>query len=138
MGRASGLFPLFGDHHGLPPILVQVGTDEILWSDADRFATAARDVGVAVEVECYQGLWHVFQLFAGILPSTDLALDRIARFAERVWGAASRCRIRAGKSAVSWSGPWDSGSRRGPGRGRTGRPRPGRSSSRECRTVRRV
>ena len=92
-----GCSPLFGDHHDLPPILVQVGTDEILRSDGDRFATAAREQGIDVEIERYEGLWHVFQLHAGLLPSADLALRRIAAFAERVWEAGD---VRKSKSEV--------------------------------------
>jgi acetyl esterase/lipase len=76
-----GLSPLFADQRGLPPCLVQVGNDEILRSDSERLAS----VGPDVELQVYDGLWHAFQLFAGLLPSADEALAEIARFCRRVW-----------------------------------------------------
>lgn len=80
-GDHPGCSPLFGDHRGLPPILVQVGTDEILRSDAERLARHA----TAIEVQSFDGLWHAFQIHAGVLPSADEALGRIAAFADRAW-----------------------------------------------------
>lgn len=80
-GDHPGCSPLFGDHRGLPPVLAQVGSDEILRSDTERLAADAP----VVEVESYDGLWHVFQIHAGLLPSADEALSRIASFADRAW-----------------------------------------------------
>jgi len=61
------LSPVFGDLRGLPPILIQVGSDEILLNDAERLATAARRDGVSTSLEIYNGLWHVFQIHSGQL-----------------------------------------------------------------------
>jgi acetyl esterase/lipase len=80
-GRAPLISPVFGDWHGLPPLLVHVGEDENLHADAMRIAAAARAAGVAVRLESYPRMWHVFQLFLS-LPQAVASLDDIARFLE--------------------------------------------------------
>jgi monoterpene epsilon-lactone hydrolase len=72
--------PLFGDFADFPPMLIQAGGREILLDDAIRLATAARATGTDVKLELEPGLWHAWQLFAGILPEADTALLRAARF----------------------------------------------------------
>lgn len=78
--RDPGISPLFGDHRGLPPTLVQVGSDEVLLDDSVRLESALRDAGNAIRFHCYDGMWHVFQLHAGMLPEADQALDEISNF----------------------------------------------------------
>ena len=75
-----GVSPLNADLAGLPPVLVQVGEDEVLRNDSLRFAERARAAGVEVRLERYEGLWHVFQAHAGVLRVADLALDRVVAF----------------------------------------------------------
>jgi monoterpene epsilon-lactone hydrolase len=75
--------PLFADLTGLPPILIQHGTREILLSDAERLAERAAAAGVATEVQRYDGLWHAFQLHAGVLRASDRAIARLAEFLSR-------------------------------------------------------
>lgn len=66
--------------HGLPPLLVQVGSAEILLDDAlDLAARAARD-DVAVTLETFPGAPHVFQGFAALLDEGRAALDRLGAF----------------------------------------------------------
>jgi acetyl esterase/lipase len=72
--------PLYADLQGLPPLLVQVGTAEILLDDATRLADRARAAGVAVTLEPWEGMIHVWQLFASILPEGQQAIDRIGAF----------------------------------------------------------
>ncbi|MBN1207812.1 MAG: alpha/beta hydrolase [Myxococcaceae bacterium] len=72
--------PLFGDHRGLPPMLVQVGDQEILLSDSTRLAERAKGAGVEVELEIWPELWHVWHLFAPVLPDANAAFDRIGAF----------------------------------------------------------
>jgi epsilon-lactone hydrolase len=69
------LSPAFGDLSGLPRTLVQVGSEEILLSDAERVAR-----GMGATLRCYDGLWHVFQVHAGLLPESDRALEEIGAF----------------------------------------------------------
>jgi epsilon-lactone hydrolase len=72
--------PIFGDLSGLPPLLIQVGSHEILLSDAVRLADRAARDDVAVALEVTPGAPHVFQGFAGLLDEAAAALDRGADF----------------------------------------------------------
>jgi acetyl esterase/lipase len=74
------LSPLFADLHDLPPLLIQVGSEEILYSDAERLDERARAAGVAVNFRPYAGQWHVFHLHAGVLDVSDRAIQEIADF----------------------------------------------------------
>jgi monoterpene epsilon-lactone hydrolase len=78
--RASPLYEL-PEH--LPPIALQVGTDELLLDDARRYALAAAQRGNTVQLEIYEGLHHVFQRCTRELASARRALDRIAEFIVR-------------------------------------------------------
>jgi epsilon-lactone hydrolase len=72
--------PLFGELTGLPPLLIQVGTDERLLDDSRQYAEKAADAGVPVRLEIWQGMHHVFQLDVARLESSRVALDRAAAF----------------------------------------------------------
>ncbi|MCW2538433.1 MAG: alpha/beta hydrolase [Frankiales bacterium] len=72
--------PIFGDLSGLPPLLIQVGSHEVLLSDALRLAGRAARSDVAVTLEVTPGVPHVFQGFAGLLDEAGVALDRAAEF----------------------------------------------------------
>lgn len=71
--------PLYADLRGLPPLLIQVGTDEILLNDATRCAENARKAGVDVTLETWNEMFHVFQM-ASFLPETKKAVRHIAEF----------------------------------------------------------
>ncbi|WP_344318668.1 alpha/beta hydrolase [Actinocatenispora thailandica] len=71
--------PLFADLHGLPPLLILVGTAELLLGDAQRLAAAAGDAGVDVTLAVGDGLPHAYPLLLGT-PEAAAATDRIARF----------------------------------------------------------
>lgn len=72
--------PLFADLHGLAPLLLQVGEDELLLNDSLRFAEKAIAAGVSVQLQRYPALWHVFQAHAGMLNAADFALDEVLSF----------------------------------------------------------
>ncbi|MEV5645027.1 alpha/beta hydrolase [Streptomyces flaveolus] len=72
--------PVFADLAGLPPLLVQVGANEVLLDDAVRLAGRAGADDVEVTLEVGPGLPHVFQHHYGRLDEADAALDRAARF----------------------------------------------------------
>lgn len=74
--------PLNAVLDGLPPMLIQVGSDEILLSDAQRLADRARAVGLDVRLQVEEGLWHDFQVHAGVLKAADAAIQRIAAFVD--------------------------------------------------------
>ena len=72
--------PVQGDLAGLPPMLIQVGSHEILLSDAIRLAARAATADVAVTLDVVPGVPHVFQAYAAVLDEGDAALDRAATF----------------------------------------------------------
>jgi epsilon-lactone hydrolase len=72
--------PAFGDLHGLPPLLIQVGSHEILLSDALRLAARAAEDDVATLLDVMPGVPHVFQGYAAMLDEGDQALNRAADF----------------------------------------------------------
>lgn len=74
---------------GLPPMLIQVGSDEILLSDSQRLVEKARSVGLDVRLEVEAGYWHDFQIHAGVLDASDAAIRRIANFLRQNWAASS-------------------------------------------------
>lgn len=68
------------DPTGFPPLLLQVGTNEILLDDSTIMAERARDAGVDVILDVTADVPHVFQTYAGVLDEADHALDRAALF----------------------------------------------------------
>jgi monoterpene epsilon-lactone hydrolase len=72
--------PLFADLTGLPPLLIQAGSHEILLDDATRLASRAAAVDVAVTLEVTSGVPHVFQGFAAMLDEGDAALTSAGEF----------------------------------------------------------
>lgn len=71
--------PLYGKFENLPPLLIHVGSNEILLDDSLRLAERARAAGVSVEIKVWQGLPHVFQA-AQFVPEARLALTEIGDF----------------------------------------------------------
>jgi len=76
--------PLFGDWSGLPPMLIQVGSGEVLLDDAARLAELVEGAGVAVERHVYEEMPHVWQLNYPAFPEAVAAVEEIARFVQRV------------------------------------------------------
>jgi acetyl esterase/lipase len=79
--------PLHAELRGLPPTLLQAGTDELLLPDAQHLRDALRGAGVSVQYEEYPQRWHVFQANAGLLADADRALERVAGFLSVRWNA---------------------------------------------------
>ncbi len=82
---APELSPLGADLEGLPPIHLQGAADDVLVSDADRFAKRARAAGVLSDYGRFEGVWHDFQLVAGPLGDADQAVLDIAHALEACW-----------------------------------------------------
>jgi acetyl esterase/lipase len=72
--------PLYADLRHLPPLLIQVGTAEILLDDAIRLAEKATAAGVKVTLEPWEDMIHVWQLFAPMLPEGQKAIEGIGVF----------------------------------------------------------
>ena len=80
-GPASGLIsPLFADLSGLPPLLIQAGTHEVLLDDAVRLAREAANADIAVTLDITPGVPHVFQAYHALLDEGAAALDRAGGF----------------------------------------------------------
>ncbi|WP_404364012.1 alpha/beta hydrolase [Marinobacter sp.] len=80
------LSPVYGDLKGLPPLLIQAGSQEILLNDAVRLAERAREHDVHTVFEIYNELWHVFQVHAGQL---ERATEAIRAAASHITGRQS-------------------------------------------------
>lgn len=74
------LSPIYADLHGFPPLLIEVGNDEVLLDDSRQLAEHARTALVAVEVNVWEGMWHVFQSYAAVLPEGRQSLEHIGEF----------------------------------------------------------
>jgi monoterpene epsilon-lactone hydrolase len=74
------LSPVFADLTGLPPLLIQAGSHEILLNDATRLAARAAAADVQVSLEVTPGVPHVFQAFAALLDEAGAALDSAGAF----------------------------------------------------------
>ena len=72
--------PIFGDLHGLPPLLIQASTTELLFDEAVQLQKKAQKSGVECTLSAYPGLPHVWQMCAGLIPEADTALKEIVAF----------------------------------------------------------
>lgn len=77
--------PLYGDLAGLPPILIQVGTDEILLDDSRRFEQRAGREGVPVQLEIWDDMFHVWHAYARFIPEARRAIEKIGEFLRSTW-----------------------------------------------------
>jgi epsilon-lactone hydrolase len=68
------------DPTGFPPVLLQVGTNEVLLDDSTAMAVRAREAGVDVILDVTADVPHVFQTYTGILDEADDAVDRAVLF----------------------------------------------------------
>ncbi|MEV0261853.1 alpha/beta hydrolase [Streptomyces sp. NPDC050617] len=87
---------VLADLTGFPPLLLQVGANEILLDDSTRLAARARAAGVDVILDVTADVPHVFQSFAGVLDEADEALDRAALFLGQRVRAADTAHASAG------------------------------------------
>ncbi|MEX1163353.1 MAG: alpha/beta hydrolase [Nitriliruptor sp.] len=72
--------PRWADLTSLPPTLVQVGGAEALRDDAFAYVDAAAEAGGDVHLQVWPGMWHVHQVFVGMLPAADRAVADLGRF----------------------------------------------------------
>jgi epsilon-lactone hydrolase len=79
--------PLLAAHDGLPPLLIQAGSDELLAPDAECLAASASAAGVDVTYTRWPRMWHDFALQPGLLAPADSALAQAAWFVETVTGS---------------------------------------------------
>lgn len=72
--------PVFGDLNGLPPLLVQVGSEEVLHDDSMTLKARAEAAGVEISLESWGGMIHVWHIFHPILSEGRDAIARIGRY----------------------------------------------------------
>lgn len=72
--------PLFGSYGGFPPMLIQVGSIEMLLSDSVSLAKKAREAGVKVRLSIYEEMFHVFQMAELMLPESKQAWEEAGKF----------------------------------------------------------
>jgi epsilon-lactone hydrolase len=88
---ALGLIsPIFADLSGLPPLIIQGGTHEVLLDDAIRLARQAAIADVEVTLDITPGVPHVFQAYYPILDEAAAALDRAGQFLSAQLSSAER------------------------------------------------
>ena len=75
------LSPIYADLGGLPPMLIQVGGDELFRSGAEAFFEAAKRSGANATLRVYEGMWHFWHMYIPILPEARDAMEEIGRFA---------------------------------------------------------
>jgi monoterpene epsilon-lactone hydrolase len=81
--RTPHISPAFADMKNFPPMLIQVGGEEVFLDDARMVAESAKSAGVDVTLTVYEKMWHVWQA-VGILPETKRAFEEIGEFVKRI------------------------------------------------------
>ena len=76
--------PLFGDFRQFPPMLIQVGSIEMLLSDSVDAAAKARHQGVRVRLSVYEGMFHVFQMGYLNIPESKKAWYEVGKFFDAI------------------------------------------------------
>jgi len=82
--------PIFADLSGLPPLIIQAGSHEVLLDDAIRLARQAATAEVEVTLDITPGVPHVFQAYHSILDEAVVALDRAGQLLSAHLAAAER------------------------------------------------
>ena len=78
--------PVFARLQGLPPLLIYAGENEVLRSDAVRFAEKARGEGIDVILKVWEGMVHAFPIYAGFIPEGKAAITEIGVFFQKFGG----------------------------------------------------
>lgn len=76
--------PVFADLHGFPPLLIQVGSHEVLLDDSLALANHAKTAGVHVTLRVWEGLWHVWPALAELIPESRSAFEEMDTFIRSV------------------------------------------------------
>jgi acetyl esterase/lipase len=82
--NAAELSPVLGDLAGLPPLLIQASSAEMLLGDARRYANKALAAGSPVRLQTWAHMVHVWQIFSPQLPEAEQAFNEVGRFLAEV------------------------------------------------------
>jgi len=72
--------PIYADFHNFPPLLIQVGSDEVLLDDARMLAEKAKVDGVNVTLKIWDEMWHVWPALGDLIPESKKAFEEIGQF----------------------------------------------------------
>lgn len=78
--------PLYGEYEGFPPLLIHVGTDEVILDDSVRLGQKAKEAGVQVSLKIWKGMWHVFTAQHNVLPEARQSFKEIGEFIKGING----------------------------------------------------
>ena len=81
--RAPLASPIHADLHGLPPLLMIVGSIEVLLDDSVRLSERARSAGVDATLEVWDDMPHNWHMYAHLLPEGQQAVERIGEFTRK-------------------------------------------------------
>lgn len=84
--REPYISPVFGEYHGFPPVLMQVGSEEVLLSDTLTVAEKLRNAHGKLRLSVYDGMFHVFQMALRLIPESREAWTEVGRFLEIIYG----------------------------------------------------
>jgi acetyl esterase/lipase len=96
--RTPGASPVYANLAGLPPLLIQVGSTEVLLDDSTRLAARAGAAGVKVRLDVWPEMFHVWHAYASMLDEAGEALDDAAEFIDRLF-ATQKTQLSAGAPA---------------------------------------
>ena len=74
--------PIYADFHNFPPLLIQVGSDEVLLDDARTLANKAKADGVDVTLKIWAGMFHAWPLLGGMIPESKNAFEEVRQFVD--------------------------------------------------------
>lgn len=77
--------PLFGEFYGFPPVLMQVGSYEVLLNDTIAVGNKLRKAGVKRRISVYQGMFHVFQMGLDLIPESRDAWEEVGEFLKIIY-----------------------------------------------------
>lgn len=82
--------PVFGEYAGFSPVLIQVGSYEMLLSDSVTLAAKMAKAEVKHRLSIYEGMFHVFQMSMGLFPESREAWNEVKRFLQIIYGIERR------------------------------------------------
>ena len=75
--------PIYGDLRGFPPLFIQIGTHETLFDDVNAFVGKAKEAGVDITFDAWEGMFHCWQIFSSMLPEGQRAIDNIGTYIKK-------------------------------------------------------
>jgi len=87
--RMPLISPVYADLRELPPIMIQVGSDEILLRDAVLLAERACQAGVDTTLDVWENMWHVWHFFSRQMPEGRRAMNEVGQYVRSHLGKAS-------------------------------------------------